>query len=106
MYVGTGHQITGQDSVNASKPAYRRKKFSNNMKQVIFQSSVGIGPHVGLPNCIKAFPDYMEVSVEDSNGFKLNMRGSSQHSNLPRFSVKSKGATRLFVLQGSDVMLF
>ncbi|TGO30711.1 hypothetical protein BPAE_0004g00190 [Botrytis paeoniae] len=91
----TGHQITGQDSVNASKPTYRNRN-----------SSVGIGPRIGLQTCIKAFLDSTIGDVKDSNGFKLNMRGSSQHFSLSRYSVKSQGATRPFVLQGSDVMLF
>lgn len=70
------------------------------------QSSVGTGPHIGLPTCTKVFLDSTMGDVKDSNGFKLNMRGSSQHFSLPQYSVKSQGATRPFVLQGSDVMLF
>ncbi|KAF5871701.1 uncharacterized protein Bfra_008725 [Botrytis fragariae] len=78
----------------------------NILKQVILQSSVGIGPRIGLPTCTKAFLDSTMGDEKDSNGFKLNMRGSSQHFSLSRYSVKSQGATRPFVLQGSDVMLF
>lgn len=89
IYVGTGHQITAQDSVDASKPTtYRNRNLFSIMKQVILQSSVGIGPRDGLPNCIKAFPDSIEEGVEDPNGFKLNMRGSSQHFSLARYSIK------------------